>query len=87
MQRGYRDVGYLLAPKLKEFRPAHLGVRAWFKQVAVLGEHIEAGDQISVRGWVREHYPALIQLVPEGRHRDLVAGLVERARDEQGGNE
>lgn len=84
MQRGYRDVGYLLAPRVKQFRPAHISVRSWFKQVAVLGEHIEANDKTAVKNWIREHYPALIQLVPERRRSELVLGLLERARSTVG---
>jgi hypothetical protein len=68
MQRGYRDVGYLLALKIKDFRPAHIGVRSWFKQVAVLGEHIEANDKVAVKSWVYEHYLALVHVMPERRH-------------------
>ena len=83
MQRGYRDVGYLLAPKVKVFRPAHIGVRSWLKQVAVLGEHIEANDKAAVKSWVRGHYPTLFQLVPERRHGEFVSGLVERAREDE----
>jgi hypothetical protein len=83
MQRGYRDVGYLLAPKVKAFRPAHIGVRSWFKQVVVLAEHIEANDKVAVKSWVCEHYPALIQLIPERRHSEFVSGLVERSREDE----
>ncbi len=83
MQRGYRDVGYLLAPKVKAFRPAHIGVRSWFKQVAILGKHIEANDKAAVKSWVREHYPALIQLMPERRHGEFVSGLVERVQEDR----
>ena len=84
MQRGYRDVGYLLAPNVKAFRPAHIGVRSWFKQVAVLGEHIEANDKVAVKSWVREHYPALIQLLPERRRGEFISGLVERVLEDVG---
>ena len=83
MQRGYRDVGYLLAPKVKVFRPAHIAVRSWFKQVAVLGEHIEANDKSAVKNWVCEHYPALVHLMPARRHREFVSGLVERAQEDR----
>ncbi len=83
MQRGYRDVGYLLAPEVKVFGPALIGVRSWFKQVAVLVERIEANDKVAVKNWVREHYPALMQLVPERRHGEVVSGLVERAREDE----
>ena len=83
MQRGYRDVGYLLAPKVKVFRPAHIAVRSWFKQVAVLGEHIEANDKSAVKSWVCEHYPALVQLMPERRRGEFVSGLVERVQEDR----
>jgi hypothetical protein len=29
LRRGYRDVGYLLAPKLRAFRPERFGPRTW----------------------------------------------------------
>lgn len=82
MQRGYRDVGYLLAPRVKEFRPAHISVRSWFGQVAKLAEHIHRNDKAAVGGWVKRHYPALMQLVPQRRQKELVLGLVEMARED-----
>jgi len=82
MQRGYRDVGYLLAPRVKEFRPAHISVRSWLRQVRELAEHIHANDRAAVGGWVKKHYPALMQLVPQRRRKELVLGLVERARED-----
>lgn len=82
MQRGYRDVGYLLAPRIREFRPAHIGVRSWFQKIAALGQHIDSNDKAAVGAWVRQHYPVLMQIVPARRQRAIVVGLMERAREE-----
>ena len=82
MQRGYRDVGYLLAPRIREFRPAHIGVRCWFKQVTTLGQHIASNDKTAVGAWMRQHYPVLMQIVPARKQRAVIVGLMERAREE-----
>jgi hypothetical protein len=82
MQRGYRDVGYLLCGKLCLFRPAHASVRLWSRQVANLREHVLGNDRTAIQGWFRENYPALMNMIPERRHREFVAGLVERAKEE-----
>lgn len=82
MQRGYRDVGYLLAPRIREFRPAHIGVRSWFQKVAALGQHIESNDKAAVGAWMQQHYPVLMQIVPVRRQRAVIVGLMERAREE-----
>ncbi len=82
MQRGYRDVGYLLYWKLRVFRPVHVGVRQWFRRVGNLRDYVLANDRLSAQGWFRENYPALMNLIPESRHREFIAGLVERAKEE-----
>jgi hypothetical protein len=82
MQRGYRDVGYLLYWKLRLFRPAHIEVRSWFRHVDNLRNHVVANDRRAIQGWFAENYPALMHLIPERRHREFVAGLVERAKEE-----
>jgi hypothetical protein len=81
MQRGYRDVGYLLCGKLRLFRPAHIEVRSWFRRVDALAHFIVANDRRAIQGWFAENYPALMHLIPERRHREFVAGLVERANE------
>ena len=82
MQRGYRDVGYLLYWKLRLFRPAHIEVRSWFRHIENLGKQVVANNRSAIHGWFQENYPALMILIPERRHREFVAGLVERAKEE-----
>jgi hypothetical protein len=82
MQRGYRDVGYLLCGKLRLFRPAHVGVTPWSRHVGNLREHVAANNRTAIQGWFQENYPALMHLIPERRHRELVAGVVERAKED-----
>jgi hypothetical protein len=82
MQRGYRDVGYLLFAKLRLFRPAHVSLRLWHWLLGDLTEHFAANDRNAIQDWFWENYPALMLLIPERRHREFVAGLVERAREE-----
>jgi hypothetical protein len=84
MQRGYRDVGYLLVARLRAFRPARCGVRAWRRQLALLDEHLKRNEKGAIRQWFRTHYPALMNLIPARRHGELIAGLIERAREETG---
>jgi hypothetical protein len=82
MQRGYRDVGYLLCGKIRLFRPAHVGVTQWLRYVGHLMKHVVANNRPAIQGWFRENYPALMHLIPERRYREFVAGLVERAKEE-----
>ena len=82
MQRGYRDVGYLLYWKLRLFRPAHIEVRSWFRHIENLGKQVVANNRSAIQGWFQENYPALMHLIPERRHREFVAGLMERAKKE-----
>ena len=82
MQRGYRDVGYLLYWKLRLFRPAHIEVRSWFRHVENLGKQVVANNRSAIHGWFQENYPALMHLIPERRHREFVAGVVERAKED-----
>ena len=82
MQRGYRDVGYLLYAKLRIFRPSHVSLRGWSWLLGNLTDHVVANDRTAIQHWFRESYPALMLLIPERRHREFVAGLVERATEE-----
>jgi hypothetical protein len=82
MQRGYRDVGHLLYAKLRIFRPAHVSLRVWSWLLGNLTDNFVANDRAAVQHWFRENYPALMRLIPERRHREFVAGLLERAKDE-----
>lgn len=83
MQRGYRDVGWLFAGRVRQFRPAHIPVRSWFRRARDLVHCVETNDRHAIQGWFREHYPALMHLIPEGRHRGFVAGVMERAKEDQ----
>jgi len=84
MQRGYRDVGYLLALQVGAFRPAHIGVRSWRKHVAFLSEHISRGERRAIRVWFKTYYPSLMQLIPERRQSEFIAGVIERTTEENG---
>ena len=82
MQRGYRDVGYLMAVRVEEFRPAQFTTRLWRREVALLNQHVEQNDRAAIRMWFQNHYPALMHLIPERRHREFVAGFIERMQEE-----
>ena len=82
MQRGYINVGYLLYWKLRLFRPTRIEVRSWFRHIENLGKQVVANNRVAIQGWFQENYPALMILIPERRHREFVAGLVERAKEE-----
>ena len=51
------------------------GLETTAQRCAELGWHV----QIGLKG---ENYPALMHLIPERRHREFVAGLMERAKKE-----
>lgn len=80
MQRGYRDVGYLLAPRLRAFRPSRFSVRDWRRLIAELNQQIEAEERAAIRTWFRTYYPALMHLIPGRRQREFIDGVVEGTR-------
>lgn len=82
MQRGYRDVGYLLAVRLREFRPALFSIRLWRQQVVFLEEHVERNERGAIRAWFKTYYPALMHMIPARRHGEFVAGFIERLHEE-----
>lgn len=82
MQRGYRDVGYLLAVRVGEFRPSQFNARAWRRLMLELSGHVRRNEKAAVGVWFKEHYPALMHLIPDRRHREFVAGFIERTREE-----
>jgi hypothetical protein len=82
MQRGYRDVGYLLAIRVAEFRPVQFNARLWRRLVMELSGHVRRNEKAAVGAWFKEHYPALMHLIPDRRHREFVAGFIERTREE-----
>lgn len=82
MQRGYRDVGYLLAPHVLDFRPPTFTRSVWRDAVARLRDACCSGNALAVMGWCREAYPSLLSLIPRQRHADFVAGMIERVWEE-----
>ena len=77
MQRGYRDVGYLLAPHVGDFRPTAVTSGVWGEAVSRLQEFCLSGNAVAVMDWCREAYPSLLALIPRPRHGDFVAGVIE----------
>jgi hypothetical protein len=82
MQRGYRDVGYLLAVRVGEFRPSQFNARLWRRLVMCLFEYVRRNQKTAIREWFRSHYPALMHLIPDRRHREFIAGFIERAEEQ-----
>jgi hypothetical protein len=80
LRRGYRDVGYLLAPKLRAFRPERFGPRTWARQLGRLHRHLQAADEAAALEWFAEIYPQLMAVIPAGDQQQFVAGLRERQR-------
>ncbi|MCE9630852.1 MAG: hypothetical protein K8S94_09100 [Planctomycetia bacterium] len=82
MQRGYRDVGYRLAGRVAEVRPAQFNARLWRRLVMCLSGHVRRNEKAAIGAWFKAHYPALMHLIPDRRHREVVAGFIERTREE-----
>jgi hypothetical protein len=80
LRRGYRDVGYLLAARLRRFRPEQFPVEAWPARLATLGGFFDRHDDAAATDWFRETYPRLMALIPAGAHGEFVAGAGERRR-------
>lgn len=77
MQRGYRDVGYLLAPHVHEFRPPKATGVAWHNLVSRLQECCLSENAQEVLRWCGEAYPGLLTIIPRSQHGDFVAGMIE----------
>jgi hypothetical protein len=77
MQRGYRDVGYLLAPDVLDFRPHQTTRGEWRNTVTRLQEVCLSGNAQEVLAWCRESYPGLLRVIPRNRHGEFVAGVIE----------
>jgi hypothetical protein len=84
MQQGFSDVGYLLAPHVRSFRPAIISHRVWRQLVRVLAEQVESRNHPGVRRWFQTHYPLLMTLIPRRRHREFAQGVIERATESGG---
>lgn len=80
LRRGYRDVGYLLAARLRRFRPERLPATTWAARLTVLGAFLDSRDDAAAVGWFRETYPRLMTLIPTAHHAEFVAGARERRR-------
>jgi len=80
LQRGYRDVGYLLAPKLWSFRPERFGPRMWSRQLGRLRRLLQAADEAAAVAWFAEIYPQLMAVIPVSDQPQFVAGVRERQR-------
>lgn len=78
LQRGYRDVGYLLAARLRAFRPERVTPRRWAWMLGRLRRLLKAADDTAAVEWFADAYPHLMALIPVGDHRDFVAGVRER---------
>lgn len=77
MQRGYRDVGYLMAPHVGHFRPHKTAAATWQGAVSRLYELCFSGTAEDVLVWCRERYPALLKTIPRAQHGEFVAGIIE----------
>jgi hypothetical protein len=78
LRRGYQDVGYLLAPKLRAFRPERFDPQTWSQRLGRLRWLLQAADETAALAWFAETYPTLMALIPAGDHRQFVAGVRER---------
>ena len=77
MQRGYRDVGYLMAPHLRDFRPPTVARSVWGDTVCRLREFCLTGNAVAVMDWCRTRYPGLLAIIPQERQGEFVAGVIE----------
>ena len=78
LQRGYRDVGYLLAPKLRAFRPERFPPRTWTQQLIRPRRLLNAADEAAAVAWFAEIYPQLMAVIPLADHPQFVAGVRDR---------
>lgn len=77
MQRGYRDVGYLLSRWLRHFRPATVGARAWQYHIDTLRQTLALTDQRMAEHWLAVTYPGLAALIPAQPRDEFIAGMRE----------
>lgn len=80
MQRGYRDVGYLLARRLRRFRPSWLDRDAWRLHLETLRESLMQQDDAPAMHWLAATYPGLVALIPADERREFVAGMRDPGR-------
>jgi hypothetical protein len=84
MQRGYRDVGYLLASRLGGFQPAWLNAAEWRYHLDTLWRSLAARDERAAMQWFSATYPGLVAMLPARQRREFVAGLGEPGRPPHG---
>jgi hypothetical protein len=77
MQRGYRDVGYLLSRRLRQFRPVSLGGRAWRYHLQTLWQILAISDTQAAVHWLAATYPGLAALIPVQARGEFIAGMRE----------
>ena len=77
MQRGYRDVGYLLAGKLNAFQPRWLSLQAWRYHLNTLLRCLKENDERSYVLWFAVTYPGLGSLIPAKQRQHFFAGFRE----------
>ena len=78
MKRGYRDVGYLFAPHIRQFKPATIPAWSWPRRLRALAVSIEARNRADVEQWFHRHYPQLMELIPPNWHEAVAVGVIER---------
>lgn len=78
MQRGYRDVGYLLIQRSRNFRPSNMPKSVWQERLRTLVASCRGNDAKHVWAWCMNHYPTLACRIPKEQRNDFVAGMVER---------
>ena len=78
MQRGYRDVGYLLIQRARHFRPKHMPKDVWQERLMPLVDSCRANQAAHVWAWCIRHYPSLASRIPRECRDEFVAGMVER---------
>ena len=77
MHRGFQDVGYLMAPHVRDFRPTSVARGAWGEAVCRLHEFCLSGNAVAVMDWCRTKCPGLLAIIPRERHSEFVAGVIE----------
>jgi len=85
MKQGYRDVGYLLTPYIRRFKPTVIPASLWPRRLRALAAPVEAGNVAAVEQWFHAHYPVLMELIPQTRHQDFAEGVIERVAELTGG--
>ena len=89
---GYLQTGYELAGALLSIRPAGCGSEDWDRELTALSElvltravgssiDVTADNDDAILSWFDDHFPACMELVPQQRRDQFLAGVL-RAVDE-----